>query len=279
VTDSTADLDDDEQERLGIRVVPLTVFFGDEALLDRVDIQPDEFYVRLRESRVFPRTSQPAVARFQEAYTDLAERGATEIISIHISSRLSGTLNAAQAAASTPPSGCRVTTLDSRTVAGGLGGIVRRAAEVAEQGGDTAQALGVATAMIQRHHISILLDTLEYLQRGGRIGRARALLGSLLNIKPIVHVVDGEVGAAERVRSRARGIERVFEHVTAAKELAAVTVQHTGSAGDAESLARRIRLAAPGIPVDVRWIGPVVGAYVGPNGVGAVTIERIPNSQ
>jgi DegV family protein with EDD domain len=275
VTDSTADLDAEEAGELGVTVVPLTVLFGEEALLDRVDIQPDEFYARLQESKLFPRTSQPAAGRFQEVYNDLAAAGATEILSIHLSAKLSGTLNAARLGAGVPPPGCQIETLDSATVCGGLQALVRRAAEIASGGGTLSQALSAAQALIPRHRISIMLDTLEYLQKGGRIGRARALLGSLLNLKPILHVEDGEVAPGDRVRSRARGIERVFALTSEVPGADRIIVQHSGATSDAEALARRFREAQPSVPVDVRWIGPVVGTYVGPNAVGAVVAQRI----
>ncbi|HLZ71841.1 MAG TPA: DegV family protein [Dehalococcoidia bacterium] len=274
VTDSTADLDTEEADALGVTVVPLTVYFGDEALLDRVDIQPDEFYARLKHGKLVPRTSQPSAGRFQDVYGDLAAAGATEILSIHISAKLSGTLNAARLGAAAPPHGCQIEMLDSGTVCGGLQALVRRAAEIADSGGNLNQALNAAQALIPRHRISIMLDTLEYLQKGGRIGRARAWLGSLLNLKPIVHVEDGEVAPGHRVRSRARGIERVFDLTNEVPGAERIYVQHTGAANDAEALARRFRAAQPGVPVDVRWIGPVVGTYVGPNAVGAVVAQR-----
>ncbi|MHB8573968.1 MAG: DegV family protein, partial [Dehalococcoidia bacterium] len=207
VTDSTADLNEQEHESLGITVVPLTVFFGDQAYLDRVELDPPEFYERLRTSKVLPRTSQPSVGRFKEAYEHLAADGATEILSIHLSSKLSGTAGSARLAAQDPPPHCRMETLDSLTVAAGLAAIVRRAAEVAARGGGLDEALAAARAQMPRQQVHILLDTLEYLQRGGRIGRAKAWFGSMLNIKPIIRVQDGEVGQGERVRSRARGID------------------------------------------------------------------------
>ncbi|HZU76403.1 MAG TPA: DegV family protein [Dehalococcoidia bacterium] len=274
VTDSTADLDADEAASLGIAVVPLTVFFGDEAFLDRVEIAPEAFYQRLVSSKVFPRTSQPSPARFEETYRKLAEEGADQIVSIHISSRLSGTLNAARVAAGRAPSGCEVVAVDSMSVAGGLGTMARRAAQVAADGGRAEAARRAAEAMIPRHRISILLDTLEYLHKGGRIGRARAMLGGLLNVKPIVRLQDGEVGPGERVRSRIRGIERIYDSVVQLDDLEEVIVQHTGSEAEAEALAARLRAALPNVPVDLRWIGPVVGAYVGPHGIGAVSVQR-----
>ncbi|HZQ35643.1 MAG TPA: DegV family protein [Dehalococcoidia bacterium] len=275
VTDSTADFDAEEADELGVTVVPLTVFFGEAALLDRVDIQPDEFYARLKRDKVTPRTSQPSAGRFQEVYADLAAAGATEILSIHISAKLSGTHNSARLGAGVAPAGCQIETLDSATVCGGLQAMVRRAAEIARDGGSLNQALEAARELVPHHRISIMLDTLEYLQKGGRIGRARALLGSLLNLKPIVHVEDGEVAPGDRVRSRARGIERIFQLTNEVPAAERIIVQHTGAANDAETLARRFRAAQPGVPVDVRWIGPVVGTYVGPNAVGAVVAQRM----
>lgn len=275
VTDSTADLSAEEAQALGITVVPLSIFFGEEAFLDRVEISPEQFYARLVASRTFPRTSQPSVGAFQQAYAALAAAGATEILCITISARLSGTLNSARLAAGEPPPGCRVYTLDSISVAGGLGAMAECAARIAAASGSAEEAAGAAGALTERHHIAILLDTLEYLQKGGRIGKARALLGGLLNIKPIVRVKDGEVGAAERVRSRARGLERIYELTMAIPNLERVIVQHTGAIGDAEALTVRLRTALPGVAVDLKWIGPVVGVYVGPNGVGTVAIQRI----
>lgn len=275
VTDSTADLPNDIVRDLGITVVPLTVFFGEEALLDHVEITPEQFYRRLKVSREIPRTSQPSVGRFQQVFSDLAGEGATEILCITISSKLSGTLNSARTAAAQPPAGCRIVTLDSQSVSGGLGAIVRAAGEVAAAGGNCEEAAAAAERMIPAQHISIMLDTLEYLQKGGRIGRARALLGGLLNIKPIIHVQDGEVGPGERVRSRTRGIDRIFERTVATPNLDRVIVEHTGCEDDGAALAQRLKTALPGITIDVGWIGPVVGVYVGPNGLGAVTVERV----
>ncbi len=275
VTDSTADLPDEIARDLGISVVPLTVFFGEEALLDHVEITSQEFYRRLAAGRGFPRTSQPSVGRFQQVFADLACAGATEILCITISSKLSGTLRSARAAAAQPPQGCSISTLDSLSVSGGLGMLARTAAAVAAGGGTALEAVDVAARLIPRHQTTFMLNTLEYLQRGGRIGRAQALLGGLLNIKPFVRIEGGEVTPLERVRSRQRGIERLFEIVTTTSDLDRVILEHTGCEDDAAKLADRLNAALPGVPVEVGWIGPVVGVYAGPNGLGAVTIQRV----
>jgi DegV family protein with EDD domain len=276
VTDSTADFEADEARDLGIEVVPLTVVFGDQALLDRVEITPEQFYRRLVESRITPKTSQPPVGRFAAAFERLAAEGATEILAICLSSRLSGTLGSAHLAAAGPPSGVRVETFDSMLVAGGLNALVRRAADLARAGATLDEVVHVLRAMLPRIQIHILLDTLEYLQRGGRIGRAQALLGGMLSIKPIVSVGDGQVGASERVRSRPRGIDRLYEHIVGLSDVERVIVQHTGAPDDALRLVARATSALPDAAVELRWIGPVVGVYTGPRGVGAVTVQRLP---
>jgi DegV family protein with EDD domain len=276
VTDSTADFEADEARDLGIEVVPLTVVFGDQALLDRVEITPEQFYRRLVESRITPKTSQPPVGRFAAAFERLAAEGATEILAICLSSRLSGTLGSAHLAAAGPPSGVRVETFDSLLVAGGLNALARRAADLARAGATLDEVVQVLRAMLPRIQIHILLDTLEYLQRGGRIGRAQALLGGMLSIKPIVSVEDGQVGASERVRSRPRGIDRLYEHIVGLSDVERVIVQHTGAPDDALRLVARASSALPDAAVELRWIGPVVGVYTGPRGVGAVTVQRLP---
>jgi DegV family protein with EDD domain len=276
VTDSTADFEADEARDLGIEVVPLTVVFGDQALLDRVEITPEQFYRRLVESRITPKTSQPPVGRFAAAFERLAAEGATEILAICLSSRLSGTLGSAHLAAAGPPSGVRVETFDSLLVAGGLNALARRAADLARAGATLDEVVQVLRAMLPRIQIHILLDTLEYLQRGGRIGRAQALLGGMLSIKPIVSVEDGQVGASERVRSRPRGIDRLYEHIVGLSDVERVIVQHTGAPDDALRLVARATSALPDAAVELRWIGPVVGVYTGPRGVGAVTVQRLP---
>jgi DegV family protein with EDD domain len=257
-------------------VVPLTVVFGDQALLDRVEITPEQFYRRLVESRITPKTSQPPVGRFAAAFERLAAEGATEILAICLSSRLSGTLGSAHLAAAGPPSGVRVETFDSLLVAGGLNALARRAADLARAGATLDEVVHVLRAMLPRIQIHILLDTLEYLQRGGRIGRAQALLGGMLSIKPIVSVEDGQVGASERVRSRPRGIDRLYEHIVGLSDVERVIVQHTGAPDDALRLVARATSALPDAAVELRWIGPVVGVYTGPRGVGAVTVQRLP---
>ncbi|MGI8926735.1 MAG: DegV family protein [Tepidiformaceae bacterium] len=273
VTDSTCDLAPAVAAEHGITVVPLTVFFGDEELLDGINITADTFYERLVASPVLPRTSQPPVESFRQAYERLGEDSG-QIVSIHISSRLSGTVNSASVAREAVSHELQIELIDSYNVSLGLGAIVLVAAEVAQNGGTMAQVVEAARRAMDRVHVVAALDTLEYLQRGGRIGRARSLLGSLLSIKPLVHVEDGEVAPLERVRTRTRAVERLFEIATAERTLRRVDVACTGDDAQAEAFIERMRPLMPHTEFHLGHLGPVVGVYTGPNALGLALLER-----
>ncbi len=274
VTDSTCDLPADLIRDLAVTVVPLTVSFGDESFLDGVDLTANAFFERMRTSSLLPKTSQPPVSRFAEAYAPLLAAG-DEVVSIHLSEKLSGTLNSARLAVEQLPDPSRVTLVDSRQVSLGLGAIVVEAARAANAGASAAEVAALAAALSTRVHIIAAVDTLEYLRRGGRIGRARSLLGSLLSIKPIIHVEDGEIAPLERVRTRTRALDRLVELAT---NDPSVTAIYVGSAGDdaaAEALAARIRPLVPGVEVRVGFLGPAVGAHSGPGLIGVCPLRGI----
>ncbi|MCK9519930.1 MAG: DegV family protein [Dehalococcoidia bacterium] len=271
VTDSTCDLPADLAREHGITVVPLTVSFGDESFLDGVDIDADEFYRRLAASSGLPRTSQPSVERFRQVYASFGP--GAEIVSVHLSARLSGTLNSATIAREQLADDARIELLDSNTVSLGLGAVAVEAAFVARQGGTLEEVSAAARRTIERVQVIALVDTLEYLRRGGRIGRARSMLGSLLSIKPLVHVEDGEVAPLERVRTRGRAIERLFELATADPTARRVFVGSGGNREEAEVFLERLRRALPDTELLLGQVGPVVGVHAGPNVLG-VAIER-----
>jgi DegV family protein with EDD domain len=273
VTDSTCDLPAALVQAHGITVVPLTVFFGDEAFLDTVDITPDEFYERLAVSKELPRTSQPSVELFREAYERCGADG-DEIVSIHLSSKLSGTLNAASVAREAVAPEIHVDLIDSYNVSLGLGLIVLEAARAAQGGASLADVVAVTRRAMDRVSVHVVVDTLEFLQRGGRIGRARSFLGSVLSIKPILRVEDGEVAPFERVRTRSKAIERMFElgvSMARAKEL---FVACSGSDEEARALIERLRPALPHTDIILGHLGPIVGVYTGPNALGIAALER-----
>jgi DegV family protein with EDD domain len=273
VTDSTCDLPRDLVEQLEITVVPLAVFFGDEALLDGVDIDAKEFYVRQATSAVLPRTSQPSVDLFQVAYEELGQE-TNEVVSIHLSSKLSGTLNAASVAREVVAHSVHVDLIDSYNVGLGLGLIVLEAATAAQAGASLADVVAVARRAMDRVSVHLAVDTLEFLQRGGRIGRARSLLGSVLSIKPILKVEDGEVAPFERVRTRSKAVERIFQIASNMPRAKAMFIAASGDTTTAEELIERLKPLLPHTDIRLGQLGPAVGVYTGPNALGVAALER-----
>ncbi len=273
VTDSTCDLPPAMAEQFGITVVPLTVFFGEEPLLDGVEIGPDEFYERMQASPGVPRTSQPSVELFQEAYAQVGQEG-VEIVSIHISSKLSGTMNAAQVAREVLKHEMHIDLIDSYNTSLGLGLIVLEAARSANSGASLPEVVATARRAMDRVSVHVLVDTLEYLQKGGRIGRARSLMGSVLSIKPILHVEDGEVAPFERVRTRGKALERMYEIAAGMPRSKEMFVAAGGPQDDALAMIERLRPQLPHTELHVASIGPVVGVYTGPNAIGVAALER-----
>ncbi len=273
VTDSTCDLPRDLVTAYNIVVVPLTVFFGEEAFLDGVEITANEFYERLKSSPVVPRTSQPSVEQFREAYERLAEE-TDEIVSIHLSSRLSGTLNAASVAREEATGKAHIDLIDSYTVSVGLGLVVLEAAAAAAAGGKLEDVVAATRRAMDRVSLRVVVDTLEYLQKGGRIGRARSLLGSVLSIKPLLHVVDGEVAPFERVRTRTKAIERMAEIASEQARAKMMFVACSGNDAEAQRFADMIRPQLPHTDIGIAPLGPIVGVYTGPNALGFAWINR-----
>ncbi|HEY8754800.1 MAG TPA: DegV family protein [Candidatus Dormibacteraeota bacterium] len=271
VTDSTSDILPDEAERLGIDVVPLTVRFGDEQFRDGVDLGPDAFYRKLATTSVQPSTSQPTPEQFAEVYRRHVMAG-DSVVSVHISAKLSGTLQSASLAAQEFPAGA-VRVVDSMTVSAGLQILVRGAL------GDIASGCAIdeveERVMSRRDRVGVyvLLDTLTYLQRGGRIGRAQGLVGGILNVKPLLSVTDGEVHPQARVRSRQQGIAKIVELAAAQRPLDGLAVFHCGAPELIDLIAPRLRADHPGIELMVGQLGAVVGTYSGPGGVGIALLR------
>lgn len=274
VTDSTADLPGGLVARYQITVVPLLVQLGEQSFRDGVDLTPAAFYLRLRTTSVLPRTSQPPVAAFQATYEELL-RGDQAVVAIHLSSTLSGTYQASALAAQAFPSG-RITVLDSRTLSMGLGWLVLEAARAAEAGASQSEVTALVERLRRRVRVLGVLETLDFLQRGGRIGRARAFLGSLLGIKPLLEVHDGEVLPRERVRTWRRAIERLAELTLALGTMSHVAVLHGGAPDAAERLQC---LLAGGLGAAERLlceVGPVLGTHLGPGFVAVAALVEEP---
>ncbi len=270
VTDSTADLPPELAESLGITVVPLFVHFGDEQLRDGVDISSEQFFRRLQREARTPTTSQPPAGAFREVYRRLADEGA-DIVSIHISAKLSGTVASAQQGAA-DLAGAEVRVVDSRSVSLALGMAAVAAAEAARAGASIDEAVAAAEGQLGRTHLLFVLETLEYLRRGGRIGRGMEVVGTLLKVKPIVTIADGEVVSVGRARTKPKAIEEVLRRVTALRPLEQAMVVHATTPEEADYLVDRLHGLEPEAPITRSRIGPVVGVHAGPGVLGLAVV-------
>jgi DegV family protein with EDD domain len=274
VTDSTAYLPQQAIDRHRITVVPLCVVVGDAALTEGVEISPKDVAEALR-ARQRVTTSRPSPETFAAAYRAAAEAGATGIVSVHISAEFSGTGEAARLAAA--EAGLPVRVVDSRLVGMALGHCVLTAAQAIEDGLDLDAVAAAATARAQRTSGFFYVDTLEYLRRGGRIGAARALLGSALSVKPLLHLSGGRIEPLEKVRTASRAIARLEEIAVekAGADEVDITVHHLAAEDRAEPLAERLRARVPGLrELSVVEVGAVIGAHVGPGLLAVVVAPR-----
>jgi len=269
VTDSTAGLPADLAAQSGVHVIPLWVHFGEEGYRDGVDLTTEQFYPMLSKARDLPTTSQPSVGEFLEVYRSLADQ-AEAIVSIHISSELSGTMASALAAREIFQD-VPVHVVDSRSTAMGLGLIALAAARAAAEGHTAEQVVAVAEQLVPRTNVIFVVDTLEYLHKGGRIGGASALLGSLIQIKPILHLDKGRIEALDKVRTRLKAMDRlmeiVAEHAAGAGSLHA-SVVHAQAKDEAEVLRERVSGAFRCAELTVAGVSPAIGTHVGPGTVG-----------
>ncbi|MBV8296525.1 MAG: DegV family protein [Acidimicrobiia bacterium] len=267
VTDSSCDLPADLVAELDIEIVPLTIRFGGEELVDRRDLSPKEFWARCATSPVLPETAAPSAGAFEQAYRRGAEAGADGVVCITISSQLSATGQAAQMAAKSVQGEIPVRTVDSLSVTMGLGMTVAAAARMAAEGRGIDEVAEAAEALVPRTHVYGALDTLENLKKGGRVGGASALIGSMLSIKPIIEVRNGVVEPESRQRTRTRALRYLADKVRTEGELENLAVMH----GDAPDLDEFIGMLEPLFPRErmiVGDIGAVIGAHAGPRVIG-----------
>ncbi len=268
VTDSTADLPAEMAQELAIAVVPLSVIFGEETLKEGIDISHDVFYERLARVKELPTTSAPSVGDFLDTYRDVLKE-TDEIVSVNVSSKLSATYsNATQAAAILADEGARIEVVDSRTVSLGMMFLCQAAVKAASQGATVEEIRDIIDDMIPRISVYVVLDTLEYVRRGGRIGRARAFLGTMLRVKPILSFDGGEVHPEERVRTRPLALDHLFQLVTLTPNIEKVGVAYSINAEEAEALKRRLEDALEGVKVQMTRIGSVAGVHGGPGVLG-----------
>jgi DegV family protein with EDD domain len=272
VTDSACDLPDDLIERDGIEVVPLTIRFGKEELVDRKELSTDEFWRRLADSDVLPETSAPSAGAFEAAFRRMIADGATGIICINLSSKLSATMQSAQVAAQAVEADCPVVVVDSLMVSMGLGSLCLTAARRAADGDSLDSIVANVTDRRNRSKLYGALDTLEFLKKGGRVGNARALLGSMLAIKPVLEVRDGEVEEAGKVRTRSKALRLLVDRVKQGP-FENLAVLH-GNAPDLDELLDLLEPLAPQDEIVVGQIGPVIGTHAGPRVIGVTFQAR-----
>jgi DegV family protein with EDD domain len=267
VTDSSCDLPEALVVELDIAVVPLTIRFGTEELVDRRDLTPTEFWSRCSTSAVLPSTAAPAPGAFEEVFRAAAAAGAEGVVCVNLSSKLSATGESAQAAARAVADVIPVEVVDSLSVTLGLGMIAVASARQAATGAGLADIVALARDMAARTKVFGSLDTLEYLKKGGRIGAAQALLGSILSIKPVIEVVDGKVEPGPKQRTRSRSLRWLADQVAAYPGAENLAVLH----GDAPDVDALVDLLAPHFDrerIVVGQLGAVVGAHTGPRTIG-----------
>ena len=268
VTDSTADLPDEWRTRYGIEVVPLKVIFGNETFRDRVDMTDEQFFQRLAVATKLPTTSAPSPGEFADVYRRLAE-SYEGCISIHLGAQLSATAESARVGAQSVE-GFRVEVIDSETVTMPIAFLCKVVAE--------SESLDAAKAAVEERvpkcRVLALLDTLRYLEMGGRLSRAGAMIGTLLDLKPLLLVADREIKPVDRVRTRSRAIPRMVEYFRGDLPVEHVAVMHAQAPEEADTIAARLRDQLPGQEIVVGKIGCVLGTHTGPKALGVVYIKK-----
>jgi DegV family protein with EDD domain len=266
VTDSTSDIPEAIAEQLGVTVVPLYVFFGEEALKDRVEITREAFFARLTSGKdEHPHTSQPSVEDFVAVYKELTDQG-HEVVSVHVSDKMSGTMNSARLAQAELPD-AKITLVDTGLAALALGLVVKFAAEAAAAGKSADEVVAAAKEASGKTHCYFVPATLEFLQKGGRIGKASAIIGGLLSIKPILAVIDGEVHPFTKVRTESKAVAKLREIATEGGPYAEVGIIHEGEGESAMALLEHLKSLSDK-PVVSGQIGAVVGVHTGPGVIG-----------
>jgi DegV family protein with EDD domain len=271
VTDSSADLPIDLVDQHQITVIPCYVVVDDQTFKDGIEIKPDDFYVRLQAEGRTPTTAQPNVADFQTVYQDLVGQG-HQVISIHVSAKLSGTFNSAEQAKASLEDSSLVVIIDSKLASIALGLAVLDAAAMVAGNTDFQEVANKVRRDLGRHHGLFALDTLEYLKKGGRIGKAQAFMGSILSVKPILKLQDGEAHPVERPRNRERAMRRLIELTQDLRPVERLAVIHSTDPDRMALLKQELSGLLPAGQIIEARFGSTLGTYIGPDALGiAVT--------
>ena len=273
VTDSTSDMPQSMAKQYGIEVVPLNIHFGDQVYKDGIDLSTDEFFDKLINGLEFPTTSQPSIGEFIETYEKIAEPG-DDIISIHVSSKLSGTYNSAEQAAKQLEGKINVHLVDTQQVTITVGLAAISAAKSVSDGGSVNDAISASLSTASRSNFYALFDTLEFLSKGGRIGKAQSMLGSLLKIRPLLMLEEGLVAPYAKARSKKAGLLKMEKTIRSLGEAEEIAVMYSTDSEDAEVIANSLSDLLPsGKEPIILKVGPVIGTHAGPGlvGVGLIT--------
>ena len=267
ITDSTAYIPDALLKQYNISVVPLTLIWGEETFEDGVDIKPGEFYKRLANTKVMPTTSQATIPSMQKAFTDFLEQG-YDVLGIFISSKLSGTVDSAMQARQAMPKGAdRIAIVDSLATIMALGWPVLTAARAAEAGENLAECARVAQQARDQTGVLFVVETLEFLRRGGRIGGAQALLGTALNIKPLLELQDGRIESVEKIRTKGKALGRMLDLAEAkmgGRTPVRLATSHANAEADAQELLEKAIIRFNPVETYNTPLSPVIGAHAGP---------------
>lgn len=272
ITDSSAALTPEQAAQLGVTVLPLTIQLGAKSFREGVDLDAHEFFARIARTNLVPTLSAPPVALFSETFTELMKQS-DEIVAIVNSSKLSKTFANAQRAAAPLLGRAKIRVIDSQLISSGLGMIVTAAARAAAEGADVDQVVRLVRGLIPRTYLAFFADTLDYLERNGRIRKAQAILGTMLNIKPLLILEEGDLVVLEKVRTRAKAVEKLVEFIIEFTRIEKMVVLHSTTPEDVAILTEQVHLQLPELDMQVGLYNPSLGVYLGPGALGVVVFE------
>jgi DegV family protein with EDD domain len=267
VTDSTCDVPPHLMKELDITVVPVYTVFGDKSYRDRVDINDDEFYYKLTHDSIHPTTSVPTPKDFADVYNRLAEQ-TDEIVSIHLTSKESGTYNAAVLGKQLVTRKCRIEVIDSLSVSLGCGLLVLEAAREAKAGASLERVSDLVRQAVPKVHLLILVDTLKYVVRGGRLSKAHGIIGAVIKVKPMLTLKEGDLSLVGVARTKAKAVERLFEFAKSFSNVKEIAVAYTTTHDEAKALGDRVKEALPSVPLYITRVGSALGTHAGPGAMG-----------
>lgn len=274
VTDSAAALDEETCLRLDIHVLPLTIHLGSESFREGIDISSEDFLTRLRSANSFATQSPPATGEFHQIFENLSQNGSS-ILSIHMSEKLGGTYDAARQAAESFLGRCKIEVIDSETISLGQGALVKAAAEAAQAGESLDDIVRLMRGMTPHIYSIFFVESLDYLERGGRIGVAQAILGTMLGIKPLLTIEDGEIVPLEKVRSREKAVEKLFEFIAEFSHIEELAILQDRYTQETTDLLERLELLFPGREIPTHTYNPSLAVHLGPTAMGAMIFEGL----